>query len=187
MSIDQTQTTPTTVDGPIVARGGRYYRNTRFLITAMFLLFGGLCIKDGFYTYPKLNAQARAEGVKEPYPGWDVPLNRGLGILLPPLAVLLCLRALYNSRGEYRLEDDTLHAPGHLPIPLDAIRKIDKRLWERKGIAYIEYETPAGKRSRFKLDDFVYDAKPIRAIFERIEQHVKVMASESEPTPAAAG
>lgn len=177
----------------IVARAGRYYRNTRYLIFVIFFGFGLWCIRDGFFQYPRANDEAikeaiskveaargttlsaseRAEvmlGTKLPHGGYDVPMNRGLGVLLPPLAVIVLIWTLRNSRGEYRLAGETLHIPGHGAIPLSAIRKIDKRRWERKGIACIEYEVfGSTEMRRFRLDDFVYERKPTDEIFEKIE------------------
>src|SRR5688500_19026604 len=92
--------------GDLVARYGRYYRNTRYIIFVLFLGFAVWCIRDGFFVWPKMNADARAAGKPEPHPGWDIPFNRALAIALPPLAVFLVARALYNSRGEYRLTGD---------------------------------------------------------------------------------
>lgn len=200
-----TETNNTGSPTTIVARAGRYYRNTRYLIAAICIGYGLWSIYDGFVRYPRDNAaaiQKEVERVEEasgqkltpaqradiaskttlPHPGYDVPFNQWAGIILPPLGFALLAWALYNSRGEYRLADDVLHVPGHPPIPLDSIRKIDKRLWERKGIAYIEYEPPgSAQRRQFKLDDFVYERQPTDAIFERIEKHVSAMLEQGSP------
>lgn len=192
----------------IVARYGRYYRNTRYLIAVLCIGWGLYSIYDGFVRYPRDNAAAiqkeidrvetasgrqvtpeeRAEIATKttlPHPGWDVPFNQWAGILLPPVGLALLAWMLYNSRGEYRLQDNVLHVPGHPPIPLDNIRKIDKRLWERKGIVYIEYEEPAsGKRRQFKLDDFVYEREPTDAIFDRVEKHVADMVQQQQESPS---
>jgi hypothetical protein len=46
----------------------------------------------------------------------------------------------------------------------------------------IEYEDPpSGKRSQFKLDDFVYERDPTDAIFDRIEKHVASMLQQGSP------
>ena len=149
---------------PIVARAGSYYRKARFALFALFLAFGAYCCYDGFYRYPRLNAEAIKSGQNPPHgppnATLDVPFNVALGCVLPIGAVVLLIWTLHNSRGEFRLEGKTLHVPGHPPIPLDSIRKIDKRLWEKKGIAIIEYERPtAAELGRFKLDDFVYQRR----------------------------
>ena len=200
-----TETNNTGSSATIVARAGRYYRNTRYLIAAMCIGWGLYSIYDGFVKYPRDNEaaiQKEVERVEEasgqtvtpaqradiaskttlPHPGWDVPFNQWAGMILPPLGIALLAWALYNSRGEYRLADEVLHVPGHPPIPLDNIRKVDKRLWERKGIAYVEYEVPgSAERRQFKLDDFVYERQPTDAIFERIEKHVSAMLEQGSP------
>ena len=96
---------------------------------------------------------------------------------MPSLGLALLIWTLYRSRGEYRLSGHTLYVPGHPPIPLESIVKMDKTLWDKKGIAWIEYALPSsdgpadptGSRT-LKLDDFVYDRDPTDAIVERIEQ-----------------
>lgn len=190
----------------IVARASSYYRNTRYLMVLMFLGFGIACIWDGFSKYPKDNLEAfakamklseaeraglttrqiiqRAEksGVVLPHPAYDIPLNQALGVLLPPLALATLLWALYNSRGSYRLAANTLYVPGHPPVSLDAIVRLDKRKWDKKGIAYIDYELPGpAGRGRFKLDDFVYQRDPIDRIFSRIEAHARLLTADASP------
>src|SRR4051794_20313696 len=117
--------------GPIVAYYGRYYRNTRYLMFVLFMVFGIWCMYDGIYKWPRQNAEASARGQNPPHGPYDVPLQKALAIILPPLSLFVLLRALHNSRGEIRLDGDTLSIPGHPPVPLSAIRKIDKGLWDR--------------------------------------------------------
>ncbi|MGA2500764.1 MAG: hypothetical protein ABSH20_23755 [Tepidisphaeraceae bacterium] len=181
------------VSGDIVAGGGRYYRNARFIIVVMFLLWGLWSIRDGFYKYPRErdatiqkyvqrfreemhreptteDMKAIREGNPIPHQGnYDILFNVVLGVLLPPASLLVLAWTLYNSRGEYRLSEATLHVPGHPPIPLDAIHKLDKTLWDRKGIAIIEYELPDGKAGVVKMDDFIYAQDPTDAIMDHIE------------------
>lgn len=172
-----------TDDGDIIALPGRYYRITRYLMTLLFLVFGSACIRDGFFRYPAENKAALDRKQNEPHPGFDIPLNRSLALVLPPLGLLTLARALYNSRGTIRLTGNTLNIPSHPPISLDSIRKIDKRLWERKGIAYIEYEAPAGASGQFKLDDFIYERDPVDRIFARIEAHAAASINPTENVP----
>ena len=58
--------------------------------------------------------------------------------------------------------------PGHPPIDLDDIVGSTSELWDRKGIAYLDYEPPSGEQGEIKLDDFVYDRPPTDQIYERI-------------------
>jgi hypothetical protein len=90
---------------------------------------------------------------------------------------------LRSTRGEYRLDGDTLHVPGHPPIPLSSIRLIDKAIWERKGIARIEYELgESGQRNSFKLDDIAYLREPTDQILDRIEAYAASVAAAASAT-----
>ncbi len=175
---------------PIVARAGRYFRNTRYLMALLVLGFGIACIYDGWVGWPRQNlkrqrveaelkaAQRRGDqaAVERLTPqrgeiktATDLMIQKALGVALPPLAVLLLVRALYVSRGEYRLEAGVLHVPGHPPIPLASITAVDRKLWDRKGILYFEYRLEDGAAGRVKLDDFVYARGPTDAIVEQIK------------------
>ncbi len=183
------------VSGDIVARGGRYYRNARFIIVAMFMGWGIWCAHDGFYKYPRENEQQKQkffdraakelgrdltaeekqknlEGNKLPHTDLDITLNRVLAFVLPPASLLVLAWTLYNSRGEIRLSGETLSIPGHPPIALSAIQKIDKTRWDKKGIALLEYELPGGGFASAKIDDFVYAQDPTDAIVDRVEAYV---------------
>ena len=155
----------------IVARAGRYYRNARYLMAVICLGLGAWFAYDGWVGYPAENAKAREQGFETvPHNDLAVRLQKQLAAGLPLVGVGILAWMLYRSRGEYRLEAQTLHVPGHPPVPLDNVRQIDKSKWDRKGIVHLEYEVPGstGLR-RLTLDDFVYDQKPTDAILVRIE------------------
>jgi hypothetical protein len=155
---------------PIVAPGGRYYRRTRYFITVVLLFYGGWCIYDGFYNWQEPH-WSQAHPDVQPYPPLSIHLNQALGILLPPAALLILLRAVTNSRGECRYENGVVSIPGHPPVPLEKIQAIDRKLWDRKGIAYVEYELPGSPptKGKFRLDAFVYEGPPTEEIFKIVE------------------
>jgi len=174
-------------EGPdeIIARAGTYYRWTRYLISVgLLIVYGSFFIKDGFVTWPQELKRAQylesigSHPEVKPHSETDIMINRALGATLPPLGLALLIWTLYKSRGQYRLSGHTLYVPGHPPVPLESIVKIDKTLWDKKGIAVIEYALPASdgsvdttlKSRELELDDFVYDRNPTDAIVERIEQ-----------------
>jgi hypothetical protein len=193
---DQPASSPVTADAPpaadIVARAATYYRMTRYLIVAMLLGWGVWSIYDGFYKWPRDNrrydeiASKMAEAQKagrgdeqsklaaelknyKKHTDLDVNLNRLFGIVFPPLGIAMLAWSLYNSRGEIRLTTgDVLHAPGHPPVPLDNLSELERKLWDRKGIAFVKYEVPGSPPAQIRLDDFVYERKPIDAIYDRI-------------------
>jgi hypothetical protein len=172
--------------GEIVARAGRYYRNARYLMTVLFVGAGLWFAYDGWVGYPKHNARVDAGEIRETkHTDTDIRLQRILGVALPVAGVLFLCWALYNSRGAYRLSGDTLHVPGHPPIPLDQIEELDKAKWDKKGIAYVNYRpSDAPNMSSARLDDFVYQQAPTDRIVERIEKHLN---PEGAGTVAADG
>ena len=184
--------------GDIVARAGRYYRNTRYIMALMLFGFAAYFAYDGWIGWPKHNreiaevkrqidaaeragdneaaaaARVKLGGMSKERSDNDILLQKVLAFGLPPLGLALLAWMLYKSRGEYRLSGNTLHVPGHPPVAFEHIQRIDKRLWDRKGIAYFDYDVPGRGSGRIKLDDFVYDRPPTDAIYERIEKAVGV-------------
>lgn len=179
--------------GPHEAKAGSYYRNVRYVITLALIGMGCWFLYDGFVKYPEENrlfeeltqqaeeadmvgdeatrvaAQERIqdEGL-EPHSETDIMLQRGLGMLLPPLGLVLLVRWLYISRGRIYLdENDVLEMPGHPAVSPGNITEIDDGNWDRKGISRIVYDVE-GTTGTAKLDDFVYDRKPVDAIHDRL-------------------
>lgn len=206
MTTEATASQPSQQD-PIVATAGGYYRRTRYIMCVVLIAAGCWFAYDGWVGWPEENrkhAEIRAQleeatrnkeeeraaqlavdlrEYKE-HSDRDIMIQKVLAVALPPLGIALLGWALYNSRGQYRLEGTTLSVPGHPPIHLDDITKIDKQLWDRKGIAYIEYES-GSQTGRIRLDDFVYDAHPTRDIFKRVEAHTLARLDQSaEPAEA---
>jgi hypothetical protein len=172
--------------GAIVARAATYYRMTRYLMVVVLLGYGLWSLYDGFYKWPMQNHDAQAKGIEVlPHPGLDVPFNRVFGIVLPPLSIVMLIYILRRSRGEIRLDEQTLTAPGHPPITLDQVTAIDQRQWERKGIAYVEYDVGA-KKGRVMLDDFIYERQPIDEMYEKIVAYVAPPETDSPTSEALA-
>ena len=177
--------------GVYEAKAGSYFRNVRYGLFAALLLAGAWFLYDGFVKWPEdtrqyrtLQAQideaerdndverkAELSELQRDYKEHsdnDILLQKVLGLALPPIAVLLLARWLYISRGRLRLdESDTLHAPGHPPIPASAVTEVDDTTWDRKGISRVAYAA-GGRTGRVKLDDFVYEAGPVRRIHDRL-------------------
>lgn len=198
-------------DEPIIARAGTYYRNARYLMFLIVVAFGCWFLYDGFVRYPKQNAEYDALSkqvenmerspnrdeaeflrltlkrnnatVHKPF---DILLQKMLGFALPPVGMGLLIFWLHRSRGEIRMENAVLTAPGSVPIPIKTIDEMDKTLWERKGIVTV-YFTIEGVSGTLKLDDFVYQATPIRQIVKLIDNDLQakdVLALAQPPNPA---
>jgi len=188
--------------GPVVAKPGRYYRVARYLMTLLLFGYGAWSIYDGFFSWPHWTD---THPLEKPKTHTDIVLNQILGCGLPPMGLVILGWAIYNSRGEYRMENGVLTVPGHPPIPLEKIQSIDRESWDRKGIAYVEYDltqSPVaaksggpvsyegvnrGARGSFRLDDFVYERESTDKIFKAIEESLLKAASNAPPiTPAPA-
>ena len=169
------ETVSTEPAGDIVARGDSRFRLKWVGMGLLFLAGAGWFLRDGYIRWPHENEEIRAKAIAEGKPvpekslhsDTDLALQKVIGFGLMPVALLIVLRGLYGTRGEYRLSGNTLHVPGHPPVPLDAIRAIDQSKWDRKGIVYIDYELN-GTTGRLKLDDFMYQREPTDQIHDRI-------------------
>ena len=178
---------------PIAAPGSRYYRSRRYIITVAVLAFAGFFAYDGWKKYPRNNAlidevereiatlqrsgkpedvgrladlDRRKKELGSKKTETDIRLQKQLAIALPFVAAGFLAFVLHRSRGQVRLENDTLYMPGHPAVPLNAITAIDGRLWAKKGIAYIDYDT--GEKGRAKLDAFIYEPAPMDDLYEVI-------------------
>ena len=179
-------------DADIAARGGTYYRVTRYVFCAVLLGMAGWFAYDGFVTYPRDNElhllHARdPKNYPQDYPTHNaasIRLQKILACVLPVAGLGLLGWTLYNSRGAYRLRGDVLSVPGHPDVPLSSVTQIDKSKWDRKGIAYLDYALPDGRTGRLKLDDFVYDRPPTDRILETIEAKLGVSAPAASPAAA---
>jgi len=188
--------------GTVVANPGRYYRVARYIMALLLFSYGAWSIYDGFFSWPHWTDTHPDE---KPKTHTDIILNQILGVSLPPMGVIVIAWALYNSRGQYRLENGVLTVPGHPPIPLEKIQSVNRESWDRKGIALIEYDltqaptagkstgpvayqgATRGPRDSFRLDDFVYERDPTDKIFKAIEESLIKSASTGPPVPPENG
>ncbi|HWB53656.1 MAG TPA: hypothetical protein VG722_05665 [Tepidisphaeraceae bacterium] len=168
----------------IVAPPAKAYR-LRFII--MFLVFVGMGVwfgYDGFVGYPAENAARQAQpdyklGDPLPRTPMDMLFQKVLMVALPIIGIALLAWCLARSRGEYRLEGTTLHIPGHPPIDLNSIRTINRKYWDRKGLAYLSYEQ-GDKSGTIRIDDFAYQRGPTDEIFARIEKYLLPAGTSGE-------
>lgn len=114
----------------------------------------------------------RKNEMKE-HPAFSIKVQEALGFALPPLGIGLMIYWLRKSRGEISLVDRVLNSPGNPPVPIENIDELDKAFWDRKGIAYAYYTLPDGTTGNVRLDDFIYQAKPIREIVKQIEAELR--------------
>jgi len=194
---------------PIVATYGRYYRNARFIMVLAIFLMAGWFAYDGWVKYPAKNkrlAEVSAEitslsgatsdadkrrladldkeqkDLGSVSSDRDIMLQKLLAIGLPFVGLSYIAFVCHRSRGRVRLENDTLHAPGHPPVRIDQISELDGKLWRKKGIAYAGYKDVDGASGTIRLDAFVYDPKPMDDIYEVVARHHGIW-EQTKPLP----
>jgi hypothetical protein len=182
--------------GEIIARPDGRYRFKHMTMAVLLILGGCWFAYDGWINWPRQNAlaqqweaalsEAQNAPVKDPgrietlvkdlksvekHNDANVLLQKVLACALPLMGIFWGAWTLSDTSGQYRMENETLEVPGHPPITTSDIRRIDKRRWDRKGIALIHYEHGDPPQSGvLKLDDFAYQRQPTDAILARIEQ-----------------
>lgn len=114
----------------------------------------------------------RKQEMKE-HPEFSIRVQKILGFSLPPIGIGLLVYWLRKSRGEISLTNRVLSAPNCPPVPIEAIDELDKEFWDKKGIAYAYYTLADGTTGKVRLDDFIYQARPIRAIVKAIEAELR--------------
>jgi hypothetical protein len=170
----------------VIAKAGGEYRIKRYILVVLMFLVGLWFAYDGFVNWPRERElydaapESNRPLMKKPHTEMDILIQRDLAYLLVPLAPLLLVFFLYNSRGELRLSGDMLFVPGHPPVPLNRILSLDKTQWARKGIAFAHYQLEDSIKGRIRLDDFVYQSEPVHIMVDQID-------ADMNPPPATAG
>jgi hypothetical protein len=174
--------------GVVIARASNDYRWRRYALVIFFFGYGLYSAYDGFIHYPNDNAEFHRKyplAEKLPHPAYDLPFNQGFGIGLPILSLALLGWVFYNSRGSYQFDGQTLSVPGHPPVPVKSIVKVDRDKWDRKGIAYLHYQASgSAKLGVIRIDDFIYDRVPTDEIFKQIESLVEANRTAVAAPPA---
>ncbi len=175
------------------------------LLQIAFLVgFGLWFYYDGAITYPKHNervaqfAAAKARGAaaewadfaeKNNWPGQDHPnpytsgeitVQFVLGTITAAMGLMVCGWLLYSRGLKLRSDGQVVCGVDGKPVPMGAFVKVDKRKWDRKGIAYAIYEEN-GKRRRLTIDDYKFVGG--EDILKQIEE--RIAAKKGAPPPSA--
>jgi hypothetical protein len=178
---------------PIVATPSRAFFIRRMLVAAVAFLAGLWLLYDGYYGWPAHNRKVdavvaerqaaearraddatkadiakREKALGDKYTDLSILCQKGLGYPVTLLGLYLFVIFLRESKGELRLENDTLHAPRHPPIPIASITGVNDVRWEHKGVALFDYKLADGTVGRVKVDDFVFDRPPTDAIHDEL-------------------
>jgi hypothetical protein len=81
-----------------------------------------------------------------------------------------------------KTEEGAVFEPSGKRIPFESIVGLGKKNWQKKGIAIVRYEV-TGRREKFKLDDYKFEAEPTHKILAEIEEYLLAQNSEAEQNP----
>ncbi|MAX24582.1 MAG: hypothetical protein CMJ19_08760 [Phycisphaeraceae bacterium] len=164
----------------------------RLAVVSIIALIGGLWFcYDGFVGYPHQQKVALAyiqfqeEGRVDQWPafarehGWteqpeapksdsDIWLQRILGLSALPVGLLFGLSTLRSIKRYVACDEETVTASGHPLVPFDAITKLDKSRWQKKGIVMVHYRVE-GKAGIIVLDDWKMQTENTEQILRTIE------------------
>jgi hypothetical protein len=79
--------------------------------------------------------------------------------------------------------EGSLIEPSGKRIPFGSITGLGKKNWEKKGLATVRYEVE-GRRGKFVLDDYKFEAEPTHKILAEIEGYLISENPESQKTPS---
>ena len=201
----QTDETPVPSSDELIAPPDTGYRWKHLIVAVVLIGVGGWFAYDGWIKWPNQNRrieqiqrdkdaaqdandQAKVDELAKQlaslkkHTDTDILIQKLLAFTLPAFGLFWGIWTLRETRGFYRMTGDTLEVPGHPPITYDNIRKIDKRKWDRKGIAFLHYELGNPPRPGvLKLDDFAYERGPTDQMLERIEKSLVLSQSTMAP------
>jgi len=181
------------------------YRYRLLFVGALALVFSGWFLYDGFVAYPK-DVQIHNEYQKfveenrtAEWPDYarerdwpdgstgqpggnhsdsDIFLQRALGFVILPAGLLFAISGMrtFGKWIAYDPEQGLVTNTGQV-IPLDAIMKLNKDRWQKKGIVIVHYQLN-NQGGSLILDDWKYDEKETEQILRVLEAHLGIEASE---------
>lgn len=115
------------------------------------------------------------------------------GILMTVLSILAFFYLMRTGRRSMRVDAEAYYPPEGGRIPYGQIRRIDKRKWGAKGLAYLFYELEGGGQAKTKVDGMVYgqfreeDDAPAERLFQQILKNFsgELIELELEPDPSS--
>jgi hypothetical protein len=171
----------------IEARISKAYRRKLAFIGLILLAFGAWAGYDVLVVYPPQFTQYTAwQEHMEDWPsyaqsqGWpeveprrrvrsDFYFNGAL-MLFIPIGLYFLANAVLASRRWVRADEQGIRTYRARQVAWDGIESLNNRRWISKGIAVVIYRDIDGRRRRIVLDEFNFEAKPIRQIHARVQE-----------------
>jgi len=126
---------------------------------------------------------ATQPNVDEPKNDEDIFQQFLMASVLAPIGLFFLIQLLLN-RGRWIEANDMVltSSQGH-QFELSQIVKLDKKKWQKKGIATIKYESD-GRQRKLVIDDCNYERETTNKILRHIESnidHAKITGGKPEP------
>jgi hypothetical protein len=116
------------------------------------------------------------------YSQWDIRTQFIMAAACLPIGLGILLRLVLTVPRRMEADEEGFTATDGTRIPYPAITSIDRRKWDRKGIAVVHYEID-GVPAKTKIDDWIF--KGGADILRSIDEHVPPEISGVEPEPEA--
>jgi hypothetical protein len=108
----------------------------------------------------------------EPKSQIDIWFNYVLAVVCIPLGAYLLFCVARARTRWIEADERAIRASWGPEAPLDSIVGLNKRQWQKKGIAKVQYEDN-GRRKQFVLDDFKFRREPTGRILRKVEAHLR--------------
>lgn len=130
------------------------------------------------------HAVQHADGLKpsDRKSDWDIRTQFIMAVMCVLIVVPVALRLIWAWPRRMSTDDDGFRSTAGELIPYSAITRIDKRKWNRKGIAVVHYERQ-GKERRTRIDDWIFRGG--EAVLKEVEAHTG-LGDVTPQTPEAA-
>jgi len=120
-------------------------------------------------------------GQTQIYSEWDIRTQFIMAAICLPIGFFTLTRLILTLPRTLRADEEALHGTDGRRIPYRDMVDIDKRKWDRKGIAVVRYEID-GRRGKAKIDDWIF--KDGAAVLAEVERHVNPPADDDPEASA---
>ncbi|MCA9229171.1 MAG: hypothetical protein KDA57_00855 [Planctomycetales bacterium] len=119
----------------------------------------------------------------KPRSDYDINSQFVMAGILGPIGLFFLFQLLLNRGRWIELNDSTLTSSMGDELTLDQIVELNKKKWQKKGIAKLKYDA-GGRTKKLVLDDCNYERVTTNTILRHIEEnidHAKIVGGKPEP------
>ena len=138
---------------------GKYKKNNLKIYIAVCVIFAVVFAYDGYLSEYEWSHRRSVyeKHIKDGRPDDTMIFNQKAPIFLGVAAVALGIRLWAIKNRKLIADENELVVSDRQKIPYDSIEKIDKTLFEKKGLFVITYKDENGAEVNLRLSDKTYD------------------------------